>query len=110
MHRGAAFADQQNGGAIMWIAGGLIMFTAFMLTAAAWARSERLISPPTIALLEAIRGAPVDELGERARPLLEQLVSGALPPIRFAPDVDMLPRRGRVRTGSRGTASCGCPR
>ena len=36
----AAMADQQNGGAIMWIAGGFIMFAAFMLVAASWARSE----------------------------------------------------------------------
>jgi len=36
----AAMADQQNGGAIMWIAGGMIMFAAFMLVAASWARSE----------------------------------------------------------------------
>lgn len=37
----AAMADQQNGGAIMWIAGGFMMFAAFMLVAASWARSER---------------------------------------------------------------------
>lgn len=36
-----ALADQQNGGAVMWIGGGFLMFTAFMLTAAAWAASER---------------------------------------------------------------------
>jgi len=36
-----AMADQQNGGAIMWIAGGFIMFVAFMLVIASWARSER---------------------------------------------------------------------
>jgi cytochrome c oxidase assembly factor CtaG len=37
----AALADQQNGGAVMWIAGGLLLFIAFMCTAAAWAASER---------------------------------------------------------------------
>ncbi|HEX5275206.1 MAG TPA: cytochrome c oxidase assembly protein [Candidatus Rubrimentiphilum sp.] len=37
----AAMTDQQNGGAVMWIAGGFIMFAAFMLVAASWARSER---------------------------------------------------------------------
>jgi len=36
-----ALADQQNGGAVMWIAGGFLMFAAFMLTAGAWAMSER---------------------------------------------------------------------
>jgi putative membrane protein len=37
----AAMADQQNGGAIMWIAGGFIMFVAFMLVIASWAAAER---------------------------------------------------------------------
>jgi len=37
----AALADQQNGGAVMWIAGGLLLFIAFMCTAAAWAAAER---------------------------------------------------------------------
>ncbi|MGA3035901.1 MAG: cytochrome c oxidase assembly protein [Vulcanimicrobiaceae bacterium] len=36
----AALADQQNAGAVMWIAGGALMFTAFMLTAATWAARE----------------------------------------------------------------------
>jgi putative membrane protein len=35
-----ALADQQNGGAVMWIAGGLLLFIAFMCTAAAWAAAE----------------------------------------------------------------------
>jgi putative membrane protein len=38
---GLALADQQNGGAVMWIAGGLLLFLAFMCTAAAWAAAER---------------------------------------------------------------------
>ncbi len=37
----AALADQQNGGAVMWIAGGFLLFVAFMVTGAAWAYSER---------------------------------------------------------------------
>lgn len=36
-----ALADQQNGGAVMWIAGGLLLFIAFMCTAGAWAAAER---------------------------------------------------------------------
>ncbi len=36
-----ALADQQNAGAVMWILGGFFMFVAFMLTAGAWAFSER---------------------------------------------------------------------
>jgi cytochrome c oxidase assembly factor CtaG len=39
-----ALTDQQTGGAVMWMAGGFIMFAAFMLTAAAWAMSERAAS------------------------------------------------------------------
>jgi len=37
----AALVDQQNGGAIMWIAGGLLLFLSFMITAGAWAYEER---------------------------------------------------------------------
>lgn len=37
----SALADQQNGGAVMWIAGGLLLFIAFMCTAGAWAAAER---------------------------------------------------------------------
>lgn len=37
----AALADQQNAGALMWIAGGFLMFAAFMMTGAAWAIEER---------------------------------------------------------------------
>jgi cytochrome c oxidase assembly factor CtaG len=38
---GLALADQQNGGAVMWIAGGFLLFVAFMCTAAVWAAVER---------------------------------------------------------------------
>lgn len=41
----AALADQQNGGAVMWIAGGFFIFIAFMSTVAAWAASERREAP-----------------------------------------------------------------
>lgn len=37
----AALADQHNAGDVMWIAGGFLMFVAFMCTAGAWAASER---------------------------------------------------------------------
>ncbi|MGH8164898.1 MAG: cytochrome c oxidase assembly protein [Rhodanobacteraceae bacterium] len=36
----AAMADQHNAGAVMWIAGGALLFLAFMLTAGAWAAHE----------------------------------------------------------------------
>jgi cytochrome c oxidase assembly factor CtaG len=42
---GLALADQQNGGAVMWIAGGFLLFIAFMCTAAAWAAAERSEAP-----------------------------------------------------------------
>lgn len=42
---GLALADQQNGGAVMWIAGGLLLFIAFMCTAASWAAAERGEAP-----------------------------------------------------------------
>jgi putative membrane protein len=35
-----ALADQRNAAAVMWIAGGLTIFAAFLLTIAAWARRE----------------------------------------------------------------------
>lgn len=35
-----ALLDQHNGGALMWIAGGLLLFAAFMILAAVWAGSE----------------------------------------------------------------------
>jgi len=37
----AALVDQQNAGAVMWIAGGALLFVAFMLTAVVWAARER---------------------------------------------------------------------
>lgn len=36
-----ALSDQHDGGAVMWIAGGFLLFVAFMLTAGAWAADER---------------------------------------------------------------------
>jgi glyoxylase-like metal-dependent hydrolase (beta-lactamase superfamily II)/8-oxo-dGTP pyrophosphatase MutT (NUDIX family) len=56
-----------------------------------WARGELLVSPPTISLLELIRGRAVAELPQRIRPVLDTLASGGLPPILFAPAVRMLP-------------------
>lgn len=36
----AALADQRDGGELMWLGGGLLMFVAFMGLIAAWARAE----------------------------------------------------------------------
>jgi cytochrome c oxidase assembly factor CtaG len=38
---GAALADQSNAAAVMWIAGGLAIFTALLTTLAAWAKREQ---------------------------------------------------------------------
>jgi glyoxylase-like metal-dependent hydrolase (beta-lactamase superfamily II) len=50
-----------------------------------------LNSPPTVTLLEAVRGRSFDELAERLRPLLHRLDAGALHPIWYSPGVLMLP-------------------
>jgi glyoxylase-like metal-dependent hydrolase (beta-lactamase superfamily II)/8-oxo-dGTP pyrophosphatase MutT (NUDIX family) len=58
---------------------------------AAWAAGRVLLSPPTLSLLEAIRGRPVAELPDRLPPMLAALEGGALPPIWFSPAVQMVP-------------------
>jgi glyoxylase-like metal-dependent hydrolase (beta-lactamase superfamily II)/8-oxo-dGTP pyrophosphatase MutT (NUDIX family) len=56
-----------------------------------WEAGEVLLSPPTVALLGAIRGRPVAELPARIAPLLAALDAGALHPIFFSPAVLMIP-------------------
>ncbi|HET9028644.1 MAG TPA: cytochrome c oxidase assembly protein [Candidatus Aquilonibacter sp.] len=47
----AALADQSNAAAVMWVAGGLILFTAFIGTFGAWAfRESRYAQPSTGAI------------------------------------------------------------
>jgi endoribonuclease LACTB2 len=58
---------------------------------AAWVRGECLVSPPTVALLELVRGRPIAECPERLAPLLAAIDRGALHPIFFAPAVRMIP-------------------
>jgi glyoxylase-like metal-dependent hydrolase (beta-lactamase superfamily II)/8-oxo-dGTP pyrophosphatase MutT (NUDIX family) len=58
-----------------------------------WQRFECLVSPPTLSILEAIRGRPVAEAPARLAPLLTALDGGAIPPIFFAPGVQMIPLR-----------------
>jgi glyoxylase-like metal-dependent hydrolase (beta-lactamase superfamily II) len=58
---------------------------------AEWAAGESLVSPPTVSLLEAIRGRPAEELPGRIRPLLDELAAGAIHPIWFSPAVQMIP-------------------
>jgi endoribonuclease LACTB2 len=58
-----------------------------------WNRGACLVSPPTVTLLEAVRGRPVSDLPARLAPLLRSLEAGAVPPIFFAPGVRMIPLR-----------------
>lgn len=60
-----------------------------------WERGECLIAPPTVMILEGIRGQPVNEAPERVGPLMRSLISGAIHPIYWAPDVRMIPLRTR---------------
>lgn len=57
----------------------------------AWQAGDWFLSPPTVSLLEAIRGRPVQELTRHLPPLLARLEDGRLPAIWFAPDVLMIP-------------------
>jgi ribonuclease/clavin/mitogillin len=56
-----------------------------------WTRGECLISPPTLMLLQAARNRVINELPQRLASLISSLDGGALPPIFFAPDVQLLP-------------------
>lgn len=58
-----------------------------------WTRGECLVSPPTLSLLESVRGRPIEELPDRISPLLADLERGAVPPIWFSPGVQMIPLR-----------------
>ena len=57
----------------------------------AWEQGRTLVSPPTVTLLETIRGRPVEELSHRARPLFDALAAGAPEVIYFSPQVQMMP-------------------
>jgi glyoxylase-like metal-dependent hydrolase (beta-lactamase superfamily II)/8-oxo-dGTP pyrophosphatase MutT (NUDIX family) len=57
----------------------------------AWTAGRLLVSPPSVSILEAIRGRPVGELPARLRPELEALDGGNLPTIWFSPAVQMVP-------------------
>ncbi len=65
----AALWDQQNGSALMWIAGGLLLFIVFMVLAAMWGYHERRIGARGVLVVLALvavampmgAGANVDE-------------------------------------------------
>jgi glyoxylase-like metal-dependent hydrolase (beta-lactamase superfamily II) len=54
------------------------------------------VSPPTIALLQALSGRPVEEAPSRVAPLLQLHSAGEIPPIYFAPEVRLVPLRTRA--------------
>ncbi len=56
-----------------------------------WMAGDSLVSPPTVALLEAIRDRPVEELSQCIRPVLEAIERGGIHPIWFSPAVQMIP-------------------
>lgn len=58
-----------------------------------WARGELLVSPPTVALLQLLCGRAIDELPERLAVDPPHPDESAIPPIYFAPAVQMIPLR-----------------
>jgi glyoxylase-like metal-dependent hydrolase (beta-lactamase superfamily II)/8-oxo-dGTP pyrophosphatase MutT (NUDIX family) len=60
---------------------------------AEWERGECLVSPPTVVILEAVRGRAADDAPARLGPLFNRVAAGALHPIFFARDVRMIPLR-----------------
>jgi glyoxylase-like metal-dependent hydrolase (beta-lactamase superfamily II)/8-oxo-dGTP pyrophosphatase MutT (NUDIX family) len=56
-----------------------------------WEAGELLLSPPTVTLLETVRGRGIDELPALLRPLLNRLDAGEPHPIWYSPGVLMLP-------------------
>jgi glyoxylase-like metal-dependent hydrolase (beta-lactamase superfamily II)/8-oxo-dGTP pyrophosphatase MutT (NUDIX family) len=56
-----------------------------------WDAGDNLVSPPTVALLQAIRDRPVEELPRCIRPLLDELAAEVIHPIWFSPAVQMIP-------------------
>jgi glyoxylase-like metal-dependent hydrolase (beta-lactamase superfamily II)/8-oxo-dGTP pyrophosphatase MutT (NUDIX family) len=58
-----------------------------------WMRGGRLLSPPTVSLLECVRGCPLTDLPQRTASILAQVAAGGHPPIYFSPAVGMIPVR-----------------
>lgn len=56
-----------------------------------WRLGELPLSPPTLAILRAIEGRPVDEAPVQLRPELDRLTRGCLPAIWAAPGVLLIP-------------------
>jgi endoribonuclease LACTB2 len=58
-----------------------------------WTQGECLVSPPTVSLLELLRRRPAADLPSLLAPVIRALEAGAIPPIYFAPGVQMIPLR-----------------
>lgn len=56
-----------------------------------WTRGEWLVSPPTVALLEAIRGQPIEAIAHHVAVVLGDRLDDDIPAIYFAPGVQMIP-------------------
>jgi glyoxylase-like metal-dependent hydrolase (beta-lactamase superfamily II)/8-oxo-dGTP pyrophosphatase MutT (NUDIX family) len=61
-----------------------------------WTAGRLVLSPPTVSILEALRGRAVEELPARLRPVLEALDAGRMPVIWFSPAVQLVPLRSEV--------------
>jgi glyoxylase-like metal-dependent hydrolase (beta-lactamase superfamily II)/8-oxo-dGTP pyrophosphatase MutT (NUDIX family) len=61
-----------------------------------WQRGECLVSPPTVVILQAIRGRQIEEAPAVLAPVLQLHSSGEIPPIYFAPEVRLVPLRTRA--------------
>jgi glyoxylase-like metal-dependent hydrolase (beta-lactamase superfamily II) len=58
-----------------------------------WSKGQLLIAPPTLALLQTLRNRPVSEWARRVSALMDDWMGKPLPPIFFAPQVQLLPLR-----------------
>ena len=58
-----------------------------------WNRGECHVAPPALTVLQAIRGRPIDEVRVRLAPLMAEHDEDAIPPIFYAPQIQLLPLR-----------------
>jgi glyoxylase-like metal-dependent hydrolase (beta-lactamase superfamily II) len=56
-----------------------------------WTRGECLVSPPTVVILRAFCDRPAEEAGIRLAGLFSSLEAGAIHPIYFSPQVQLIP-------------------
>jgi glyoxylase-like metal-dependent hydrolase (beta-lactamase superfamily II)/8-oxo-dGTP pyrophosphatase MutT (NUDIX family) len=58
-----------------------------------WEHGECLIAPPTVLMLRALESVPLSKAAEVLAALFREVNAGAVHPIYFAPDVQMIPLR-----------------